>query len=188
MKVFFLTMLAGLLSSSLSAQISADTTLNPASESSDMKFGKLVLEMPFGANLYQANNSGASKLIENLKSSFSGKALFIDFWGTWCTPCIQAMPNQKRMYYETKDLPIEFIYMCISTGSSLNEWITKISIMKQPGIHLFVNHDLEYEIMGLFNVGGFPSYVFIDVNGEYIPGAIPTNSSTTSDRLRVLIR
>jgi hypothetical protein len=67
----------------------------------------------------------------------------------------------------------------------MDKWITKISIMKQTGIHLFVDHAPEYKIMKLFNVGGFPSYVFIDKNGEYKPDAITKNQCTTSEILRM---
>lgn len=34
-------------------------------------------------------------------SSFRGKPLFVEFWATWCAPCINLMPELKKLYSET---------------------------------------------------------------------------------------
>lgn len=38
-----------------------------------------------------------------------GKVVVIDFWATWCGPCIAEIPNMKRIYAEYKDKGVEFI-------------------------------------------------------------------------------
>lgn len=180
--------IAILISMFLYSQANVNSTIQEISSNPVMPFGKFILEMPFGAKLYLAEYTTAPEFVDNLKSSFKGKALFIDFWGTWCTSCIQAMPNNKKMYIETKDLPREFIYMCNSAGTSIDAWITKISVLKLPGIHLFLDDTFETEVEKFFSVGGYPGYVFIDKNGVYRQGAIPVNESTSSDKLRQLIK
>ena len=44
-----------------------------------------------------------------------GKVVVIDFWATWCGPCVAEMPKMKKLYAEYKDKGVEFI------GVSLDE-------------------------------------------------------------------
>jgi len=179
MKTKLLTILSILTSSILFAQVQ-DNTLGPSeSVSSDTKFGQLIIEMPFGAKLYKANNTNAQEFLANIISSYKGKALLIDFWAIWCKPCIEEMPQSKRLYFEAKDLPIEFIYLCTSYKTSLDNWITKVSILRQPGIHIFVEDKLESEVADSFSKGGFPNYLFINAKGECKPEAITRLTSNT---------
>ena len=180
--IYFLT------SCFLAAQVS-DYTYGSKSVSSDNKYGQLIMEMPFGAKLYRNHYIKAQELLDTIKSLCKGKAIFMDFWATWCSPCIQAMPNTKRLYIETKNLPIEFIYLCTDYRTSMDNWITKISILQQPGIHIFVEDAIIIEMWKSFPVGGgFPSYIYIDSNGQFKPDAVPLNESTTAERLSGLIK
>lgn len=150
-------------------------------------FGQSVAELPFGAKLYKVNNLKAPELLANLKSSFTGKALLIDFWATWCAPCLSEMPYSKKLHSATKDLPIEFVYLCTSSSSSIDKWKSKIAELEIPGTHIFVEDTIETELMKLFSVSGFPSIVFIDKNGVYKPGVINMISNTDKNKLTGLI-
>jgi thiol-disulfide isomerase/thioredoxin len=44
----------------------------------------------------------------NMKD-LKGKVVVIDFWATWCGPCIAEIPNMKKIYAEYKDKGVEFI-------------------------------------------------------------------------------
>jgi thiol-disulfide isomerase/thioredoxin len=48
---------------------------------------------------------GTSVSIKGLK----GKVVVIDFWATWCGPCVAELPNMKKLYAEFKDKGVEFI-------------------------------------------------------------------------------
>jgi hypothetical protein len=92
------------------------------------------------------------------------------------------MQCNKRLHNEAKNLPIEFVYLCTSAGTSLDNWITKISVLRQPGIHIFVDEELESEVADLFLKGGFPNYLFINAKGEYKPEAITRLTENTDIR------
>jgi thiol-disulfide isomerase/thioredoxin len=152
-----------------------------------IKLGQPVAELPFGAKLYKVSNIKASDFLSNLKQSFNEKALLIDFWATWCAPCIQEMPFSKKLQNEIKDLPVEFIYLCTSGSSSIDKWKSKISELQIPGTHIFVEETIETDLMNLFSVNGFPSYVFINTNGNFIPKAIERPSMTNKVKVKELL-
>jgi thiol-disulfide isomerase/thioredoxin len=49
--------------------------------------------------------SGAEMSMKNLK----GKVVVVDFWATWCGPCVAEMPKMKSLYAEYKEKGVEFI-------------------------------------------------------------------------------
>ena len=148
------------------------------------QYGKFVMKMPFGAKLYENHFIKAQELLDNIKGLCKGKAIFFDFWDPWCPPCISEMPDNRILYNETKNLPVEFIYICTDARTTKDNWITKVSVLKQPGIHIFVQDEIIRELWKLLpTYGGFPTYLFFDTKGEFKPGAIPLNSGTTKERL-----
>jgi outer membrane protein OmpA-like peptidoglycan-associated protein len=158
-------------------------------DTTDNKFGELIMKLPFGAKLYKNNLTDAQKVLDNFKRLNKGKGIFIDIWATWCRPCLDAMPNNKRLYIETKNLPVEFIFICTDFRTNMDDWITKVSILKQPGTHIFMADPIIYDMLKLLpSWGGFPTYLFIDSTGKFIPGAIPLNESVTTDRLSRMLK
>lgn len=150
--------------------------------------GKAVAELPFGARLYQAENMSVDSFLTLLKSAFPNKALFIDFWATWCGPCIAEFPHSKKLSAESKDLPVEFVYLCSSSGSDLDKWRTKIVEHQIGGAHIFVEKKLAADLMNLFSASGFPSYVLINAKGDYMPGAIRRPSAMSRAALAELLK
>lgn len=154
---------------------------------SSLALGKPVAEMPFEAKLYEVDTMKATELLAGIKSAFPGKALLIDFWATWCGPCLAEMPHSKALHHETEDLPIEYVYLCTSSGSNKDKWQKQIADFEQPGTHIFVEQTIMSELMNLFSVNGFPSYVFIDTEGNYQPGVSVRPSHLDENSLRALI-
>ena len=150
--------------------------------------GEPVLETPFGAKLYKVSNMKAADFLAKLKQTYADKALLLDFWATWCSPCLSEMPYSKKLHDQTKDLPVNFIYLCTASGSDEKKWKAKVVELKQPGIHIFLEEGLANELMNQFSFSGYPSYGFINRKGAYKPGAIKWMSSTDLNTLTALIK
>lgn len=139
-------------------------TLSPGS----YFIGRPVANLSFGAQLYKLDSIDKIDLfISNLRAKFSGKALVIDIWATWCGPCIADITNSKKLHEESKDLPVEYIYLCTTLGSDEETWKSRIGTLKPSGTHIFINEALEAALRKKLNAdGGYPTYVIIDQKGN----------------------
>lgn len=58
-----------------------------------------------------------------------GKYILLDFWGTWCGPCIQEIPNLKRLYDHTDKSKFEIISIVVDSPiKDLEQMISKYGI------------------------------------------------------------
>jgi len=53
-------------------------------------------------------------------SEYKGKVVIVDFWATWCGPCLAELPNLKKIYQKYHDRGLEIVGV-ISTMTA-NSW------------------------------------------------------------------
>lgn len=68
-------------------------------------------------------------------SKFKGNVLLIDFWASWCKPCVRNVPGLRKLNTEIKDKPFKII--SVSIDRDRNIWLRAIKKYGFPGIHLF---------------------------------------------------
>src|SRR3546814_399295 len=55
-------------------------------------------------------------------NSLKGKVVFINFWATWCPPCIAEMPTIQKLYTEFKDnKAVEFIMVDVDNNRTKSQ-------------------------------------------------------------------
>lgn len=94
-------------------------------------------------------------------SDFRGKGIAINFWATFCIPCLEEMPALQRQYEKYKDKGIMVIG--VNTGEdavSVLGYINRLSV-KYP-----ILLDREYKVVDLYEVGPIPHTVFIYPDGR----------------------
>ncbi|GAB3929022.1 TlpA family protein disulfide reductase [Mucilaginibacter myungsuensis] len=162
------------IKSEISAVWISDSLFAASSKIVKADLGTPMVKLPFGAELYQLDASAdADKFVTNLKAKFQKKAIIVDIWATWCAPCIADLPFSKDLREMTKNLDIEYVYLCTNSASSLDTWKNKVAAMQIPGTHVFVDDSVLAKIRAAFNTsGGFPTYVAIDINGQIKPKAV----------------
>jgi thiol-disulfide isomerase/thioredoxin len=102
--------------------------------------------------------------------SFRGKPVILDFWATWCGPCVDALSRLAQIEKEAKDKGLVLL-----TVDQDEEADTAIKFLKQKGYTWSNFHDGDGEIENLAGSTGIPRTMLIDPQGKIVYDAVGTD-------------
>lgn len=99
-------------------------------------------------------------------SSLRGKTVFVNFWATWCGPCMQEMPEMNALYPEYKD-KIEFFTVSIDDARADYE-----KYARESGFSFPMYWGDKNAIISAYGIQGIPASYIIDKYGTVIQSHI----------------
>lgn len=109
-------------------------------------------------------------------SDFKGKLILLEFWASWCGPCISQIPFLKKVS-ENKD-KIQII--SISIDEDLNKWANKVKALEVEWINIHYKQ-AKVDLKKDFFITGVPYNILISQDGE-----IQRKNITMTDLLELL--
>lgn len=96
-------------------------------------------------------------------NKFKNKVLVIDFWATWCKPCLEFFPDLQNIYEKYEDNPdVEFLIL----NSGWQNTLEKAKTFRNNNDYSFPYYfDKNSSTTEAFNVRGLPTTIFIDKAG-----------------------
>ncbi len=97
---------------------------------------------------------------ENI-NDYVGRAVLLDFWATWCGPCIGALPKLRELAEDLSSEPFQIL--SISVDEDADDVIEFQYSQPMPWANWHIGP--ESEIIAEWAIRGYPTYILIDANG-----------------------
>lgn len=115
-------------------------------------------------------------------SSFQGTNIYIDFWATWCKPCIKEIPYLHKLKKEYKDDNIEFVSISFDSEQDKGKWKEFVKERDLSGPQFWVDEENNQKFSNAFNIQMIPRFVLIDEDGKIVDAKAPRPSETQKVR------
>lgn len=112
---------------------------------------------PFNGELFQEDSMVSL-------NDYKGKYVLLDFWATWCKPCLQEIPHLKALYEKTDRSEFEIISI---VGESPVESLQKI-IQNEHLVWPQILSNEENQIVETYGIQGYPTTYLLDPKGMIV--------------------
>ncbi|MBI3709592.1 MAG: TlpA family protein disulfide reductase [Proteobacteria bacterium] len=98
-------------------------------------------------------------------ADFHGRVVLLNFWATWCAPCVEEMPSLDRLQAELGDRDLVVLALSVDRGgyAEVGPFLDRLQVA-----HLARYLDAKSAAMRAFGVRGLPTSVLIDRQGREV--------------------
>lgn len=124
---------------------------------------------------------------KNIKlSGLKGKVVLLNFWATWCTPCIVELPSMEKLLKNFRWEDFEILAISIDNSwKDIDEFHAQLGQLPFP-----ILLDQEKKVINLYGIRRIPESVLIDKKGtiaQIFQGAYDWDNSQIKENIQKLI-
>ncbi len=148
---------------------------NPGGLGVNSVFGELEVEAAPAPPLSLRLLTGEALTLADLE----GKVVMVDFWSSWCPPCVKEAPVLAATYPLYADQDVVFVGVAIwDDDSEVNRYIAQFSVTYPNGVDTLGKVAINYGVRGV------PEKYFIDRNGLVVKKFV---GPVTTEQLRAIL-
>ena len=121
-------------------------------------------------------------------AQYRGQVVLLNFWATWCPPCVYEMPSMERLYQDMRERG--FVVLGVSVDVDPGEWDEQgrsqgivREYAERLGVTFPVLLDPDGTVEGVYNVSGLPTTYVIGRDGR-IEGRVVGGREWDSEEYR----
>ena len=94
-------------------------------------------------------------------SAHRGRPILINFWATWCPPCLEEMPAMERLWRAQKEAGFVMLAVAVDSNPKLIA-----PFLERHGLTFVVGLDTKMELANAYGVRALPSSFVVDREGK----------------------
>lgn len=114
---------------------------------------------------------GKKTTLKEVLKEHSGNVLYVDFWASWCVPCMSLMPDSKQLHKKYADRKIKFLYFSIDEDE--NAWKNAAKKVGIKANNYLILNPKEAPIMKELKIHSIPRYLIFDKAGKLVDRDAP---------------
>lgn len=124
---------------------------------------------PNATDLQLTDNNRHALTIKDVFNKHKGKVIYIDFWASWCTPCIEGMPDSKKLRQEYSGKNIVFIFLAKSDKFDIWKLKSKELIGNDLNSEsYFITNSKASQMLKMLTIETIPRFLLYDQNGVLV--------------------
>jgi uncharacterized protein (TIGR03435 family) len=112
--------------------------------------------------------------------ALGGKLVILEFWATWCGPCVAAIPHLKELAAEFKDEPLQIIAITDEDRATVE------AFLKEKPMSAWIGVGASKDTHTAYGVHGIPHTVIVSPNGKILGVTHP--AALQRDHIAALLR
>lgn len=125
--------------------------------------------------------NGKKTTLDSVLSKHFGKKILLDFWATWCIPCINEFPHSRKLEQKLGNDKYAFIYLSIDEKYNIWKESSKTHLLDN---NYWIPNQSNSSLIKKLKLQTIPRYVLIDSLGKIVNDDAPRPSSK---ELRLLL-
>ena len=106
-------------------------------------------------------------ILRKILEPFKGRIVYLDIWGTWCSPCKDKLKESHFVKEQLKNYDIVYLYLANrSPEESWKNIIKEYNLTGPNCVHYNLPKEQQHAVEQFLNVDGFPTYRLIDKQGN----------------------
>ena len=149
-----------------------------SNDKSDNVWHKYLTEAYKYKEIKRATSSTLVLTAQNLQGDtlterdIKGEMILVDFWATWCKPCLNSLPKLEELYKNYKDKGLTIVSVCI--GTPVNDWLEFSEKNPFAWQSLFADGQ---ELTQRYDFNAIPFVLLADKDGKVLKRGITLNEA-----------
>lgn len=119
------------------------------------------------------NWEGAAPTLESLQ----GRAVLLEFWGTWCGPCVRAMPGIQKLHDRYRERGLTVLAISYETPEQMQRYL------KENAFSMPVGSDPEKKTVTAYGIRSWPTTVVLDKEGKVAHVGSPYDAEAAVEKV-----